>query len=175
MDKIYIYLSREKALQGIAQVLGTGIERIENYEKYFEGKAIEYHSNNIPTFITYDLDSDTIREATPQELYERGKYILGSNEYLKNGVIKEIPQMPTDMIVGEFDEDTETWKEMATLEEKIENLERIILSKTSELNLYKDSGFQGSMKYENLKKEIEILKIDHVNLQHELALEMNNK
>ncbi|MBC2850335.1 hypothetical protein H5J22_02610 [Cetobacterium sp. 8H] len=173
--KEYIYLRKDKAIKGIAEVLGTSQEAIPNYDEYYEGNAVEYYSDNIPAWITYDIDLNTIREATIQELYDRGKYILQENQYLKNGIVKEIPLMPDGLIKGKFNFETDKWEDVATLEDRILNCENLILQKINELKLYQDSGFEGSLKVQNLKQEIEDLKQKYLDLNHELALQIENK
>ena len=172
--KEYIYLRKDKAIKGIAEVLGTSQEARPDYNDYYEGNAVEYYSDNIPAWITYDVDTNTIREATIQELYDRGKYTLQENQYLKNGIIKEIPLMPDDLIKGKFNFETEEWEEIATLEDRILNCENLILKKTNELKLYQESGFEGSLKVQNLKQELEKLKQEYLELNHELALQIEN-
>ena len=173
--KEYIYLRKDKALKGESEVLGTSQEAIPNYNEYYENNAVEYYSDDIPAWITYDIDSNTIREATIQELYDRGKYTLQEHQYLKDGIIKEIPLMPTGLIKGKFNFETEKWEEVATLEDRILNCKNLILKKTNELKLYQDSGFEGSLTVQNLKQEIEDLKQKYIDLNHELALIVNNK
>ena len=164
MEKKYIYLDKNKAIQGIAEVIRTSNTKIENYNYYFERNAIEYYSNDIPGWIAYDIDTDTIREATIQELFDRGKYIPKDNQYVKDGIIKDIPLMPNEFIKGEFNIETETWIETSTLEDKINKCEYMILEKTKELKLYQDAGFEGSFKVEELKNKIEKLKNNLLNL-----------
>lgn len=84
---MFIYLDREKAKEGISLVYFVSESRKNDYETYFEGQALEYEGNNLPHFITYISDKDTIREATEEEKLKRGERGLFENEILKNGKI----------------------------------------------------------------------------------------
>lgn len=84
---MYIYLDREQAKEGIALVLGASEERIKNYIEYFEGQGIEFVGENIPYYITYVPELDTVREATDEEMLERNQRELKENEILINGKI----------------------------------------------------------------------------------------
>lgn len=84
---MYIYLDKAKAKEGIALVYGAFGEKKENYEEYYEHKAIEYVGDNLPHFITYILEENTIREATEEEKLKRNQRQLAPNEILKNGKI----------------------------------------------------------------------------------------
>jgi hypothetical protein len=124
---MYIYLDKEEAKKGISLVITATEEPIVDYTKVLDDNCIEFVGDNIPYYITYVEESNTIREATMIELYNRGLYILSDNEYVKNGEIKTIP-LPTKFYVkSEFDTNTETFKEVATQEEF-----RIALHQTEE-------------------------------------------
>lgn len=84
---MYIYLDREKAKKGVAQVLGASEEKIKNYIEYFEDKAIEFIGDNIPYYITYVSELDAVRTATAEEMLEKNQRELKENEILINGKI----------------------------------------------------------------------------------------
>lgn len=85
---MYIYLDIEKAKEGIALVLSVTDIRIKNYKEYFEEKAVEYISENIPPFISYDTETDTIRKATKEEMFKRKQLKLENNQFINmNGEI----------------------------------------------------------------------------------------
>lgn len=86
----YIYIDRESAKEGITLVFGCFEEKIENFNEYYDGKAIEFHGEDIPHYITYVPETDSIREATEEEKLERGQRILNSDEILLNGKIQYI-------------------------------------------------------------------------------------
>ena len=83
----YIYLDREKAKKGTALVYEVRESKRENYESYFEEKAVEFQGEELPHFITYIQESDSIREASEEERLERGQRELNFNEILLNGEI----------------------------------------------------------------------------------------
>ena len=83
----YIYLEREKAKKGTALVYEVRESKRENYESYFEGKVVEFVGEDLPHFITYIQESDSIREASEEEKLKRGQRQLNFNEILLNGEI----------------------------------------------------------------------------------------
>ena len=85
--KKYIYLDREKAKEGVSLVYEVSETKIENYEEYFEGNAVEFYGEDLPHFITYLEESDSIREATEEEKLERGDRVLNDGEILVDGKI----------------------------------------------------------------------------------------
>ncbi|UUV18058.1 hypothetical protein NRK67_12270 [Fusobacteria bacterium ZRK30] len=85
--KNYIYLDREKAKEGVSLVYEVSETKIENYEEYFEGNAVEFYGEDLPHFITYLEETDSIREATEEEKLKRGDRVLNDGEVLMNGKI----------------------------------------------------------------------------------------
>ncbi len=85
--KNYIYLDREKAKEGVSLVYEVSKTKIENYEEYFEGNALEFYGEDLPHFITYLEESGSIRGATEEEKLERGDRVLNDGEILIDGKI----------------------------------------------------------------------------------------
>lgn len=83
----YIYISKEEAKKGVALVYAVTEEPIQNMDEYFEKKACLFIGQDLPHFITYLENENTIREATEEEKLERGQRQLAKNEILKNGKI----------------------------------------------------------------------------------------
>jgi hypothetical protein len=83
----YIYLDIEKAKLGSALVYEVRDEAREDYETYFEGKALEFVGDDLPHFITYDEDTNTISESTEEEKYANGFRTLADNEVIIDDVI----------------------------------------------------------------------------------------
>lgn len=106
---MYIYLDRERAKKGIALVLGASEKRIENYTEYFEKKGVEFIGDNIPYYITYVSELDTVREATDEEMLQRNQRELKENEVLINGKIIDydinFQKIVNNMIVDKTRED----------------------------------------------------------------------
>lgn len=84
---MFIYLDKESAKQGIALVLGVYNARKKNFKEYFVGNAIEFEGDNIPHYITYIKQTNTIREATEEEKLSRNQRELANNEVLIDGKI----------------------------------------------------------------------------------------
>ena len=87
MSKKYIYISREQAKKGVSCVFAVMDEPIKNMAEYFGGKACLYVGEDLPHFITYLPELDTIREATEEEKLERNQRKLAENELLIDGKI----------------------------------------------------------------------------------------
>jgi len=85
----YIYIDRESAEKGVTLVYLVSEEKKEDYEEYFEGKAIEFTGQDIPHFIFYEEGTDNIREAAEEEKLVRGQRQLYDNEVLIEGKITE--------------------------------------------------------------------------------------
>ena len=87
MSKKYIYISREQAKKGVSCVFMVSDTPVNNMAEYFEGKACLYVGEDLPHFITYLPEADTIREATEEEKLERNQRNLAENELLIDGKI----------------------------------------------------------------------------------------
>lgn len=87
MSKRYIYISREQAKQGVSCVFMVADKPVQNMAEYFEGKACLYEGEDLPHFITYLPETDTIREATEEEKLSRQQRTLAENELLIDGKI----------------------------------------------------------------------------------------
>lgn len=134
MSKKYIYISREQAKRGVSCVFAVMDEPIKNMTEYFEGKACLYVGEDLPHFITYLPETDTIREATEEEKLERNQRKLSENELLIDGKITSYDPYSQKVIDGNIVEKTredfiqeglitlETEKEKARMErEKVFN------------------------------------------------------
>lgn len=134
MSKKYIYISREQAKKGVSCVFAVKDEPIKNMAEYFEGKACLYVGGDLPHFITYLPELDTIREATEEEKLQRNQRKLAENELLKDGKIISYDPYSQKVIDGNIVEKTredyiqeglitlETEKEKARMErEKVFN------------------------------------------------------
>jgi|GEM_PF-2031079 len=134
MSKKYIYISREQAKKGVSCVFAVKDEPIKNMAEYFEGKACLYVGEDLPHFITYLPELDTIREATEEEKLVRQQRTLAENELLIDGKIVSYDTYSQKIVDGNIVEKTredfiqeglitlETEKEKARMErEKVFN------------------------------------------------------
>ncbi|MGL5596502.1 MAG: hypothetical protein ACRDDH_21445 [Cetobacterium sp.] len=154
---MYIYLDREKAKEGITLVYGVFEERKEDYKEFYEQKALEYEGNNLPHFITYILEEDSIREATEEEKLERGQRQLAPNEILKNGKIISY-DITTQKIVNNeiIDKTREDYivEGIITLESEKEKARMEREKQLRALDLYDKAVLRGDIKEtEEMKKE----------------------
>lgn len=102
----HFYLDREKAKEGVTLVFLVSEERREDYKEYFEGAAIEFTGKDIPHFITYQEETNTIREATEEEKLRRGQRPLYDNEVVINGKITEYNPSTQKVVEGVIIEKT---------------------------------------------------------------------
>ena len=100
--KNYIYIDREKSKEGISLVYEVSETNIENYEEYFEGNAVEFYGEDLPHFITYLEESDSIREATEEEKLERGDRALNNGEVLIDGKIVSYDSFSQKIVDGQI-------------------------------------------------------------------------
>ena len=154
---MYIYLDREKAKEGITLVYGVFEERKEDYKEFYEQKALEYEGNNLPHFITYIVEEDSIREATEEEKLERGQRQLAPNEILKNGKIISY-DITTQKIVNNeiIDKIREDYivEGIITLESEKEKARIEREKQLRALDLYDKAVLRGDIKEtEDMKKE----------------------
>lgn len=154
---MYIYLDREKAKEGITLVYGVFEERKEDYKEFYEQKALEYEGNNLPHFITYIVEEDSIREATEEEKLERGQRQLAPNETLKNGKIISY-DITTQKIVNNeiIDKTREDYivEGIITLESEKEKARMEREKQLRALDLYDKAVLRGDIKEtEDMKKE----------------------
>lgn len=154
---MYIYLDREKAKEGMTLVYGVFEERKEDYKEFYEQKALEYEGNNLPHFITYIVEEDSIREATEEEKLERGQRQLAPNEILKNGKIISY-DITTQKIVNNeiIDKTREDYivEGIITLESEKEKARMEREKQLRALDLYDKAVLRGDIKEtEDMKKE----------------------
>lgn len=154
---MFIYLDREKAKKGISLVYFVSESRKNDYETYFEGQALEYEGNNLPHFITYISDKDTIREATEEEKLKRGERGLFENEILKNGKIISYDintqKIVNNEIIDKTREDYIT-EGIITLESEKEKARTEREKQLRALDLYDKAVLRGDIKEtEDMKKE----------------------
>lgn len=106
MSKKYIYISREQAKKGVSCVFAVMDEPIKNMAEHFEGKACLYVGEDLPHFITYLPELDTIREATEEEKLQRNQRSLSENELLIDGKIVAYDPYSQKIVDGNIVEKT---------------------------------------------------------------------
>lgn len=154
---MYIYLDKTKAKEGIALVCGVSDEKKENYVEYYEHKAIEYVGDNLPHFITYIEETNSIREATEEEKLKRNQRQLAPNEILKNGKIISY-DLTTQKIVNDeiVDKTREDYikEEIITLDSEKEKARLEREKQFRALDLYDKAVLRGDIKEtEEMKKD----------------------
>lgn len=79
--RTYNYLNREIAIKkGKTETFATFSRKLRDPENYFGGKALLFIGDTVPYYCTYIEETDTIREATEYEKYQRGQRKLSENE-----------------------------------------------------------------------------------------------
>lgn len=122
MKNYFWYINKKDAQNGVVRVHAREDNPIQNYKDFFLIKhnleVIEFYGNDIPYHITYDENSDTIRQATETERFAKGNYQLSEDEYVDlNGCVVKKPPVPKEIIKKVWDSSTFTWVEGATQEE----------------------------------------------------------
>lgn len=146
---MFIYLDKENAKLGLSLVYGVFEKRKKDYIKYYDGKALEYEGDNLPHFITYILETDSIREATEEEKLERGQRVLAYNEILKDGKIISYDCINQKIIDGEIlDKTRNDYIEEGTLTIESEKEKARIERETQfrALDLYDKAVLRGDIK-----------------------------
>ncbi|MGY3910734.1 hypothetical protein ACW5XW_03005 [Aeromonas piscicola] len=120
MKKIYYYLYLRNLEQGYPCVFRALNEPLPEEET--EGLLMRlYCAERLPERLIID-DTDTIREPTPQEVYDLAQkfvqeYIVPSGMYVKDDVVKALPACSVTLVNPRFDVEQEVWQEMATPEQ----------------------------------------------------------
>lgn len=84
---MYYYVDKIEAKKGNSLVLAIRSDKVENYKDVLGENAVEYNGDNLPFYLTYDSQTDTVREATELEKVERGQLILEKNQTIINNRI----------------------------------------------------------------------------------------
>ena len=79
---MYYYVDKIEAIKGNSLVLAMRSDKIKDYKEVLGENAIEYQGESLPFYLTYDSQTDTVREATELEKVERGQLILDENQVL---------------------------------------------------------------------------------------------
>lgn len=159
----YIYLSKEEAKKGIALVYAVTKEPIQNMDEYFEGKACLFIGADLPHFITYLENENTIRESTEEEKLSRNQRELNDNEIInKNGIIESYNPYTQKIINNEiFDKTREDYVDegIITLDSEKEKARIEREKQLRALDLYDKAVLRGDIKEtEEMKKERDIFR-----------------
>ena len=178
----YIYLDKEQAKKGISMVYEVRDEKRLNFKSYFENKAIEYRGEDLPHFITYINDINTVRESTEEEKLKRGQRKLANYEILLDDIItrydpitqkvennKIIDKKREDYIAEEiitFESEKKKARDSRTTAFKVLDLyDKAVLrgdiGETPEMknkrDIFRKAWLQLPNKYKNISKDIESL------------------
>lgn len=130
----YIYLDKEKAKEGIALVVAVLEEQNKNYKKDYGENIVEFIGEDLPHYITYVEETDSVREATEEEKVARQQITLEDNQVIIDNIIytynKQYQKVVNNKIVDK------TIKEL--IEEGILTLEEVKKIKRKELKQIRD-------------------------------------
>lgn len=84
---MFFYLNKNEAKKGISLTIATSGIKINDFIKLYGDDVVEYEAASIPQFITYNEESNTIREATELEKLSRGQLVLEENQVIINNQI----------------------------------------------------------------------------------------
>lgn len=175
MEKYY-YIGKKEALNNQSLVYGVSDTKVENYNEIYGANAIEFYGENLPHYVIIN-ENNEVKEATEFDLYKAGIYKLKETEFINDNKIDDIYnyEINKDLISPSFNYEILAWEETATLEKQIEHYKKLVIEKTKELELLKNSGFGGGQEEINLQIEIENLKQIYMDKSHELALQIENR
>lgn len=164
--KRYYYLDKEKLKKHINFTRYISDIPIENYKEIYKG-TIEFYSENLFKVPIFNEITNEITEATIPELISLGFIKLGENEFLENGIIKSIHDIPSDpnLIKKKFNKKNNEWIEGATLKEQEEYYFNQIIYLNSRILCIKDLGLSTT----TLEKELDLLKSKHLTVCFELS------
>ncbi|MEG0135808.1 MAG: hypothetical protein RR795_01185 [Cetobacterium sp.] len=161
MNKNWHYICKEHAKKGIVLCFATFLEKKENYEEYFDNRAIEVYGE-IPHFITYIEKTNSIRKATDEEKLERNQRKLAENEVVINGKIISYntysQKIVDNNIIDKIREDY-IREGLITLESEKEKARLERDKQFKSLDLYDKAVLRGDVKEtENMKIERDIFR-----------------
>lgn len=174
MNKKYIYLSKEEAKKGVTlvyEVADKVLNENEIINKYGDGCCL-YIGGDLPHYITYIEELNTVREATEEEKLERGDRSLHVGEVYLNGRIKQI-EIPQEIIKPVWNNGEEKWEEKATREELIEVRKNKIVEYEKleeEKQLLEKSKFSSEDELKIVAEKIIILEKEVNNLSSKIKL-----
>lgn len=147
-----------------------------NSDNYIEGYAsIGEVDNSIEVTLQNELvnrkEEYQTRWNKIEEIFELSKLISYTEDVSEEFASNYNYYKLTDGILV-FDEDK---KIMEALESNIKKLEKEIVEKTTELEKIKNSMFAGTQKELDVQKELEDLTQQFLDLNHELALQIENR
>ncbi|MDY4010168.1 MAG: DUF4376 domain-containing protein [Fusobacterium gastrosuis] len=137
----YIYLDKEKAKEGIALVVAVLEEQNKNYKKDYGENIVEFIGEDLPHYITYVEETDSVREATEEEKVARQQITLEDNQVIIDNIIytynKQYQKVVNNKIVDK------TIKEL--IEEGILTLEEVKKIKREELKNIRHEKIQANI------------------------------
>lgn len=130
-------MSREKAKRGLALVYAVEEKKISNFNEYFRElgirDAIEFKGEELPHYIAYIQELDTVREATVEERIRNGQYQFSADEYLDSeNILRKKPNLPFEMAEPLWNNKKYRWEEGANFEGLKEHLYKQNKSKFQE-------------------------------------------
>ena len=154
----YIYLSKEEAKKGVTLVYAVEHEPIKNMDEYFEGKACLFIGEDLPHYITYLDNDNTVREATEEEKLSRNQRELSDNEIVnKNGIIESYDPHTQKIIDNEiFDKTREDYinENLITLNSEKNKARNQREIEMKSVDLYDKAVLRGDInETEEMKKE----------------------
>ncbi len=137
----YIYLNGEEAKKGVALVIAVLEERNSNYKAEYGEHAVEFIGEDLPHYITYVEETDSVREANEEEKVARQQITLEDNQVIIDNVIytynKQYQKVVNNKIVDK------TTREL--VEEGILTLEELKKVKREELKNIRSQKIQADI------------------------------
>lgn len=167
MKKYYFYLDIDNLKINKNYAYEITEVPIKNYKEKYPN-AFEFYSNKVFNVPIFNENTNSIKEATIEELIDLGYISLDNTQYLENNQIKSIYDIPCspNIIKRKWDNNTKQWIEGATLEEQIDYLFNEIVYTKGRINTIHTLGLETF----SLEKDLEILMQKHSLLCQEYSL-----
>lgn len=116
--KTYWYINKEKAInKGLAENYMTSDKPLLNPQEYFgTDNVLCYVGNELPYYVTYLPEINSVREATREEKYLKGQEELKEYEIFRNGKIETV-EIPENIVKPYWNKEKEIIEDIATEEE----------------------------------------------------------
>jgi putative uncharacterized protein FNV0174 len=101
---MFYYIDKIEAIKGNSLVLAMHSDKIKNYKNVLGENAVEFEGENLPFYITFDDETNTIRESTEVEKVKRGQLTLEDNQIIIDNQIitydKKYQKIVDDKVVN---------------------------------------------------------------------------
>lgn len=138
--KTYWYINKEKAInKGLAENYMTSDKPLLNPQEYFgTDNVLQFVGNELPYYVTYIEEQETVREATDFEKYKRKQYELKENEVVLE-TKKEIVTIEDGQYVNENEEVITIPRLEEVIKQEWDKENHVWIDNTTDLDILEDT------------------------------------